>query len=58
MARAYVGTSGWSYDNWVGPFYPQKLPRNQWLKHYAQHLDTVELNASFYRLPMQNMLNS
>ncbi len=57
MARAYVGTSGWSYDGWVGPFYPDKLPRNQWLGHYAQHLDAVELNASFYRLPMQNMLN-
>ncbi|MDZ7713333.1 MAG: DUF72 domain-containing protein [Rhodovibrio sp.] len=56
MARAYVGTSGWSYDGWVGPFYPDKLPRNQWLAHYAQHLGAVELNASFYRLPMQNML--
>ncbi|MBK1697945.1 DUF72 domain-containing protein [Rhodovibrio salinarum] len=56
MARAFVGTSGWSYDNWVGPFYPEKLPRNQWLTHYAQHLGTVELNASFYRLPMGNML--
>jgi uncharacterized protein YecE (DUF72 family) len=57
MARAYVGTSGWSYDTWVGRFYPDKLPRNQWLAHYAQHLDAVELNASFYRLPMPNMLN-
>ena len=57
MARAYVGTSGWSYDSWVGPFYPDKLPRNQWLAHYARHLSSVELNASFYRLPMPNMLN-
>jgi uncharacterized protein YecE (DUF72 family) len=57
MARAYIGTSGWSYDGWVGPFYPEKLARNQWLAHYARHLDAVELNASFYRLPMPNMLN-
>ena len=51
MARAFVGTSGWSYANWVGPFYPHKLPRNQWLAHYAQHLAAVELNASFSTTP-------
>jgi hypothetical protein len=39
MARAYVGTSGWSYDGWVGPFYMDKLARNQWLAHYAKQLD-------------------
>jgi uncharacterized protein YecE (DUF72 family) len=56
MAQAFVGTSGWSYDTWVGPFYPTDLKRNQWLAHYARHFGIVELNASFYRLPMQNML--
>jgi uncharacterized protein YecE (DUF72 family) len=56
MPEARVGTSGWSYDTWVGPFYPPDLKRNQWLAHYAQTFSAVELNASFYRLPMQNML--
>lgn len=52
VPRFYVGTSGWSYDDWgQGRFYPPGLPRNQWLAHYAQRFDTVEINASFYRLP-------
>ncbi len=56
MAEFRIGTSGWSYPNWVGPFYPDKLKRNEWLAHYAQSFSTVELNASFYRPPMANML--
>jgi uncharacterized protein YecE (DUF72 family) len=56
MPEIRVGTSGWSYPNWVGPFYPEDLKRNAWLAHYAQHFAAVELNASFYRLPMANML--
>jgi uncharacterized protein YecE (DUF72 family) len=50
MARAYIGTSGWSYKNWIGEFYPAGLHAGRWLEHYAQQFDTVELNASFYRL--------
>ncbi len=50
-AELYVGTSGWSYPNWRGPFYPPKLPQREWLAYYARHLSSVELNASFYRLP-------
>ncbi|RMG11380.1 MAG: DUF72 domain-containing protein, partial [Deltaproteobacteria bacterium] len=46
----HVGTSGWSYEDWPGRFYPEGLPRSEWLAYYAQHFDTVELNASFYRL--------
>lgn len=56
MADYRIGTSGWSYPNWAGPFYPADLKRNEWLGHYAQVFSTVELNASFYRLPMANML--
>lgn len=47
----WIGTSGWSYPNWQGPFYPPGLKPGQWLAHYARHLATVELNMSFYRLP-------
>lgn len=52
MARAYVGTSGWSYEHWRhGVFYPERLPSRKWLAFLAQRFDTVELNASFYRIP-------
>lgn len=46
-----LGTSGFSYDDWVGPFYPADLPRWAWLSFYAQQFDTVELNVTYYRLP-------
>lgn len=51
VARVWIGTSGWEYDHWRGAFYPSDLPKNRWLEHYVTHFDTVELNASFYRLP-------
>ncbi len=53
MAELRVGTSGWSYKHWVGPFYPQGTKPRAFLDHYAQHLNCVELNASFYRLPAE-----
>lgn len=46
-----IGTSGWSYDHWAGVFYPDGLGKAKWRDFYAQHFDTVELNASFYRWP-------
>jgi uncharacterized protein YecE (DUF72 family) len=51
--RAYrVGCSGWNYDSWRhGVFYPERLPARLWLREYARHFDTVEVNATFYRLP-------
>ncbi len=51
MPSAHIGTSGWSYRHWVGPFYPPKTPAAKFLEHYTRHFDCVELNASFYRLP-------
>jgi uncharacterized protein YecE (DUF72 family) len=47
----YVGTSGWQYRDWRGPFYPSGLAQPGWLRHYAERFQTVELNNSFYRLP-------
>lgn len=52
--QAYIGTSGWSYRHWQGRFYPAKLPTSQWLAFYGRHFTTVEINASFYRLPTQD----
>jgi uncharacterized protein YecE (DUF72 family) len=46
-----IGTSGFHYKHWVGPFYPPKTPASKMLDFYVQHFDTVELNNSFYRLP-------
>jgi uncharacterized protein YecE (DUF72 family) len=49
--KFWVGTSGWSYKNWQGIFYPKGIKSTQWLSYYADHCNTVELNSSFYRLP-------
>lgn len=48
-----IGTSGWHYDHWSGPFYPDKLPKSKWFEHYAQHFNTVEINNTFYQLPRE-----
>ncbi len=53
MARYFIGTSGWHYDDWRGRFYPEKLPKEKWLEFYARHFPTLELNNSFYRLPSE-----
>jgi uncharacterized protein YecE (DUF72 family) len=51
-----VGTSGFSYREWLGGFYPAKLPATQMLSHYAQHLLTVEINYTFRAMPRVTML--
>ena len=51
MKNLYVGTSGYSYKEWKGSFYPEKLPAKDMLPYYASKLPTVELNNTFYRLP-------
>lgn len=50
MARLAIGCSGWSYPHWRGVVYPDGLPEREWLRHYATLFDTVEVNATFYRL--------
>lgn len=51
LGTARVGCSGWDYRPWRGPVYPRDLPHRRWFDHYAATFDTVELNATFYRLP-------
>ena len=51
--RIHVGTSGWHYPHWLGPFYPQRLASREMLSFYGQRLRTVEINNSFYHLPAQ-----
>ena len=45
------GCSGWNYKSWRGRFYPEGLPPAEWLRFYLSVFDTVEINATFYRLP-------
>jgi uncharacterized protein YecE (DUF72 family) len=46
-----AGTSGYSFKEWLGHFYPEKLPASEMLRYYAERLGTVEINNTFYRMP-------
>jgi uncharacterized protein YecE (DUF72 family) len=46
-----LGTSGFSYDDWIGEVYPEDLPKWQWLAYYSRSFNTVELNVTYYRIP-------
>ncbi len=56
MAEVRIGTSGWAYGNWRGVFYPPGLRQGEWLAYYAERFNAVEVNASFYRLPREDMI--
>ncbi len=47
----YIGTSGWSYDDWIGPFYPKTIKKGKMLDFYVQEFNLVEINSTFYALP-------
>jgi uncharacterized protein YecE (DUF72 family) len=51
MSQIWIGTSGWTYDGWRGPFYPNEVPKKDWLRWYATQFTTTEINGSFYRTP-------
>ena len=51
-----AGTSGYSYKEWLGHFYPEKLPASEMLRFYAGRFATVEINNTFYRMPAETML--
>ena len=54
--RAYVGTSGWSYKEWKGPFYPEDISNDEMLRYYSGRLSSVEVNNTFYRMPNPEVL--
>ena len=54
--RLRTGTSGFSYREWKGNFYPDKLPANRMLEYYSRRLTSVEINNTFYRMPRLEML--
>ena len=51
MSKVWIGTSGWTYDGWRGPFYPKDVPKKEWLAWYGGQFLTAEINGSFYRTP-------
>jgi uncharacterized protein YecE (DUF72 family) len=54
----YVGTSGFSYKEWKGNFYPQNMAASHMLKYYGERFRTVEINNSFYRMPKSSVLEA
>ena len=58
MARVLIGTSGWHYDSWRGPFFPEGLPIKNQLQYYTSQFSTAELNGVFYRTPTPEAVKS
>lgn len=56
MVLLRVGTSGFSYKEWKGSFYPEELPESEMLAYYASRLPAVEINNTFYRMPKRDLL--
>ena len=55
-AKAWIGTSGYSYPEWKGNFYPEKMAAKDMLRFYAGRFPTVEINNTFYRMPKEDVL--
>jgi len=56
--RFFVGTSGWTYDDWAGAFHPKNVKGSDRLAYYVTRFNAVEINATFYRWPTQTMLDA
>ena len=56
--KTYIGCSGYYYNHWKGRFYPPTLSKKQWLVFYAQHFNTVEINNTFYKMPVEKTLQN
>jgi uncharacterized protein YecE (DUF72 family) len=54
LLKIHVGTSGWHYKHWKGPFYEEHCPAPKMLEFYVRNFDTVEINNSFYKLPSES----
>ena len=54
----YLGTSGFSYNDWVGNFYPAGMPKREWLSYYAREFNACEINSTYYALPKPSSLQA
>lgn len=52
--KLYLGTQGFSFPDWVGPFYPENTPKSQFLEQYCRHFSTVEIDSTFYGVPRES----
>ena len=57
MTQLYLGTGGFSNEDWVGMFYPPNLKKTQWLEHYSHAFNAVEINSTFYGVPAQKTMS-
>lgn len=55
--KLWIGTSGFSYAEWKGSFYPEKLPATKMFAYYSERFSTVEINATFYRMPTDKLIS-
>ncbi len=58
MMKIYVGTSGFAHKEWKGKFYPERISAKDMLSFYAGHLNSVEINNTFYHMPKESVLSS
>jgi len=56
--KVFTGTSGFGYKEWKGKFYPERISAGDMLRFYSTHLNTVEINNTFYRMPTEKVLTS
>jgi len=56
LKNIYVGTSGFSYEDWLGNFYPQFCPKADFLRFYTSVFKTVEIDSTYYRMPTKDMI--
>lgn len=57
MDNIHIGTSGWHYDHWKGPFYPENIKNSEMLAFYCVHFKTAEINNTFYQIPEKKTLS-
>jgi uncharacterized protein YecE (DUF72 family) len=57
MSTLLIGTSGWSYKGWSS-FYPDDIPKRDYLKYYTGRFNSVEVNATYYNLPSENAVDN
>ncbi len=56
MVKIKIGTAGWDYKDWIGPFYPKQLEKTLYLPYFSRIFDIVEINSTFYNLPTKSMV--
>jgi len=56
VQNVYVGTSGWTYPNWLGSFYPADSKTQHWLQYYARYFRAVEIDSTYYTIPARSVV--